>query len=96
MLRTSRTPRLLILVSAIASAALAIMLARASAQVVVTPRPEELRFHALLNEPIATANRRGTVAGTSALLVKDRVTGQCFVAVTIGDAMGLSPAACEP
>jgi hypothetical protein len=74
--------------------AMAMIYVRAAAQV-VTPRPEELRFSALLNEPIATANHRAVVAGTSALLVKDRVTGQCFLAVTIGDSMGLSPAACE-
>jgi hypothetical protein len=48
----------------------------------------------LLNEPIATSNGRAVVAGTSALVVKDRVTGQCFLAVTIGDSMGLSPATC--
>jgi hypothetical protein len=29
-----------------------------------------------------------------AVLVKDRQTEQCFVAVTIGNSMGLSPAAC--
>jgi hypothetical protein len=67
---------------------------RASAQV-VTPRPEELRFYTLLSEPVAAPGRRGVVAGTSAMLVKDRITGQCFVAITVGNAMGLSPAACE-
>jgi hypothetical protein len=73
---------------------MATMYARAGAQV-VTPRPEELRFQALVSEPIATPDRRAVVAGTSALLVRDRLTGQCFVAVTIGGSMGLSPAACE-
>ena len=76
---------------AIVTAALGV---RAGAQV-VTPPPEELRFYTVLSEPIAAPGRRGIVAGTSAMLVKDRVTGQCFVAMTIGDAMGLSPAACE-
>lgn len=74
---------------------LASMHVRAIAQV-LTPRPEDVRFEALLNEPIAASGRRGIVAGTSALLIKDRRTGQCFVAVTIGSSMGLSPAACEP
>lgn len=90
----TRTYRTLILASVLAAAAMATIYHRASAQV-VTPRPEELRFQALLNEPIATPNRQAVVAGTSALLVKDRRTGQCFVAVTIGDSMGLSPAACD-
>lgn len=67
---------------------------QATAQV-LTPRPEELRFEALLIQPVATAGRRSVVAATSAMLVKDRVTEQCFVAVTIGNSMGLSPAPCE-
>jgi hypothetical protein len=50
----------------------------------------------VLNEPLATPDQRSVVAGTSALLVKDRVTGLCFLAVTIGDAMGLSPTPCQP
>lgn len=70
-----------------------LMRVRAAAQV-VTPSPNELRFHAVLNEPIATPNRRSVVAGTSALLVKDRVTGQCFVAITVGDSVGVSSSAC--
>ena len=89
------TFRTLIAALVLASAAVTAIYVRAGAQV-VTPRPEDLRFQALLNQPIAAPARRGVVPGTSALLVQDRVTGQCFVAVTIGDAMGLSPAACEP
>lgn len=85
----TRTRRTLILGLTFVSAVMGTMYVRTGAQV-VTPRPEELRFQALL-EP----GRRGVVAGTSALLVKDRVTGQCFVAVRIGDAMGLSPATCD-
>jgi hypothetical protein len=90
----TRMHGMLILVLVLASAVLATLYVRADAQV-LTPRPEDLRFQALLNEPIAAANRRGVVAGTSALLVKDRATGQCFVAVTIGNSMGLSPAMCD-
>jgi hypothetical protein len=71
----------------------ATMYVRAGAQV-VTPRPADLRYQALLNEPIATPNRGAVVAGTSAMLVKDRLTGQCFLAVTIGSSIGLSPAQC--
>lgn len=55
---------------------------------------EDLRFQALLVQPIATPDRRSVVAGTSTLLVKDRVTGQCFLAVTVGDSVGVSPASC--
>ena len=89
-----RTHTRVILAAVLASAVTATIYARTGSQV-VTPRPEELRFQAVLNEPIAAPDRRGVVAGTSALLLKDRTTGQCFVAVTIGNAMGLSPAACD-
>ena len=68
---------------------------RARAQV-VTPRPDELRFEAVLSEPIAAPGRRGVVAGTSALLVKDSRTGQCYLAVTVGNALGMAPASCSP
>jgi hypothetical protein len=91
----TRTYKTVMLALVLASAGMATMYARAGAQV-VTPRPDELRFQAVLNEPIAAGDRRGVVAGTSALVVKDRLTGQCFVAITIGDAMGLSPTACPP
>ena len=90
----TRTRRTVLFGAALLSVAMATTYGRAGAQI-VTPPPEELRFQALLNEPIAEPGRRGVVAGTSALLVKDRRTGQCFVAITIGSAMGLSPAACE-
>jgi hypothetical protein len=83
----------LILGSVLLSIAMMTMYVRAGAQV-VTPRPGELRYQALLSEPIATPNRGAVVAGTSALLVKDRVTGQCFLAVTVGNSVGLSAAEC--
>jgi hypothetical protein len=83
------------LTSLLASAGVAATYVRTRAQV-ATPRPNELRFQAVLNEPIATPDQRSVVAGTSALLVKDRVTGLCFLAVTIGDSMGLSPTPCQP
>ena len=90
----TRTYRASILMSILLVAVLATMVVRAGAQV-ATPRPEELRFYVLLSEPLAAPGQRGVVAGTSAMLVKDRLTGQCFVAMTVGNAMGLSPAACE-
>jgi hypothetical protein len=62
---------------------------------VVTPRPEALRFQVLVNEPVASTDRRGVVPGVSALVMRDRTTGQCFVAVTLGDAISLSPAPCN-
>lgn len=61
---------------------------------VVTPRPADLRFEMLLNEPVAAPGRTGVVAGTSAVILKDRRTGQCLVAITIGNAMGMAPADC--
>ena len=73
--------------------ALAAVYEGARAQVLV-PKPEELRFEALPSEPLGTPDRRGAVAGTAAMVVRDRNTGQCYVAITIGQAMGLAPAAC--
>ena len=69
------------------------MYVRARAQV-LTPPPKDLRYQALLSQPIATPNQGAVVAGTSALLLRDRVTGNCFLAVTIGNSMGLSGAEC--
>jgi hypothetical protein len=68
---------------------------RAGAQV-LTPRPEELRFEAVLSEPIALQGKRSVLAGTSVLLVRDRRSGQCYVAVTVCDSVGLASARCEP
>lgn len=62
---------------------------------VVNPRPEELRFQLLVNEPVASTDRRGVVPGVNALVIRDRSTGQCFVAMTLGDAISLSPAPCN-
>ena len=63
-----RTPlKALMLGIVLLSVVMATMYVRAAAQV-VTPRPEELRFYALLNEPIANSNRGAVVAGTSALV----------------------------
>ena len=61
---------------------------------VLTPPPEQLRFQALLTEPIATPDRRSVVAGTNAMVVKDLATGQCYVTVTLGSGMAMSPAPC--
>ena len=85
--------RILTFVLVLFSVGIAAISVRAWAQGL--PRSEELRFQVLLTQPIATPDRRSVVAGMSALLVKDRQTGQCFVAVTFGNSMGLSPAACE-
>ena len=87
--------RAVALASLVAAAGVATLYIRTDAQV-LTPRPEDLRYETVLNEPIAAPNRRGVVAGTSALLIRDRATGQCFLAVTLGDALGLSPTACQP
>ena len=65
----------MILAGALASAVLVgAVIGRAGAQV-LTPRPEELRFEAVLSEPIGMPDRRSVVAGTSALLVRDRRSG---------------------
>ncbi len=88
-----RTPHKALMLGSVLSVLITSMYIRAGAQI-VTPRPVELRYQALLNEPIATPDRGAVVAGTSALLVKDRVTGQCFLAVTVGNSVGLSAAEC--
>jgi len=62
---------------------------------VLSPRPEELRFQLLLHEPVAAPDRRSVVAGTDALLVKDRRTGQCYVAISVGQSMAMAAASCE-
>ena len=86
----------MILAGALAAAVVVgALIGRAGAQV-LTPRPEELRFEAVLSEPIAMADRRSVVAGTSALLIRDRRSGQCYLAVTVGNSVGLAPARCEP
>ena len=85
--------RLSVAVLTVALVVVAVLAGRARAQV-VTPRPENLRFEMVLSEPIAMTGRTGVVAGTSAVLLKDRRTGQCHVAITIGSAMGMAPAEC--
>jgi len=85
--------RNLTLVAVLFFVVIAAIYVRARAQV-LTPRSEDLRFQLLLTQPIATPDRRSVVAGMSALLVKDRMSEQCFVAVTFGNSMGLSPAPC--
>lgn len=84
----------LLLALVLLSVVMTTMYVRVRAQV-VTPPPDQLRYQAVLNEPIAVADQRGVVAGTSVLLIRDRQTGQCFLAVTIGNAMGLSEANCR-
>jgi hypothetical protein len=71
----------------------AFVLGSARAQV-VSPRPEDLRFQALRNEPIAALDRKSVVAGTSALLVQDRQTGQCYVVISVGASIAMTAAAC--
>ena len=85
--------RNLLLLFVLLGIVLATMHVRARAQA-VTPRPEDLRYKALLIQPIATAEQRSVVAGTSVLLVQDRISGECFLAVTVGNSVGLSQASC--
>ena len=84
---------LLVAALALGLVALGAVSARVRAQV-QTPRPADLRFEMLLSEPIAMAGRTGVVAGTSAVVVKDRRTNQCHVAITIGSGMALAPTDC--
>ena len=61
---------------------------------VLSPKPEDLRFQLLINEPIATPDRRSVVAGTSALVLKDSRSGHCHVVVTVGGAIAMAPVEC--
>jgi hypothetical protein len=85
---------MLLLASLLLLIGLPLVFSAARAQV-LSPRPEELRFQMLLHEPIAAPDRRSVVAGTDALLVKDRRTGQCYVALSVGQSMAMSAASCE-
>ena len=67
---------------------------RAGAQV-LAPKPEDVRFQLLGNEPIAAPDERSVVAGWSALVVKDRVTGQCYLALTAPGGMGMTVVGCQ-
>jgi hypothetical protein len=84
----------LLLVSLLLLIGLPLVFSAVRAQV-LSPRPEELRFQVLLHEPIAAPDRRSVVAGTDALLVKDRRTGQCYVAISVGQSMAMAVAPCE-
>lgn len=84
----------LLLASLLLLIALPLVFSAVGAQV-LSPRPEELRFQLLLHEPVAAPDRRSVVAGTDALLVKDRRTGQCYVAISVGQSMAMAGAPCE-
>jgi hypothetical protein len=72
---------------------IAAVFVHARAQVLASG-PERVRFQMLSNEPIATPDGGAVVAGSSASVVRDRRTGQCYVAVTMGSAMGLDRVDC--
>jgi hypothetical protein len=61
---------------------------------VLAPRPEDLRFQVISDEPIAAPDRRSVVAGTSAMVVKDLRTGRCYLAVTIVRGTSMAPVDC--
>jgi hypothetical protein len=85
--------RLLLAATAIALVLIAAAYAHAHAQV-LTARAEDVRFQLVTNEPIAAPEGRSIVAGTSALVLKDRRTGECFAAVTVGSAMAMVRVQC--
>jgi hypothetical protein len=69
--------------------ALAVIMAayRVAAMQVATPKPDDLRFQLLGNEPIAAPDGRALVRGWSVLMFKDRRSGNCYVAFTRGDSI---------
>ena len=72
---------------------LATWFARTRAQVAI-PRPEDVRFQLLVNEPIAAPDGRSVVPASSALVLRDRRTSQCYIVVSVGSTMAMAPAAC--
>ena len=58
------------------------------------PGPDRVRFRMISNEPIATSDGGAVVAGSSAIVVQDRRTGQCYVAVSVGSAMAMERIDC--
>ena len=84
----------LTITSVLVAVIMLVLYARAEAQL-VTPRPEQLRFQLLVSEPVATDDGRGVVAGLSAMVVRDRTTGQCYVTLSLGTGMGISPTTCQ-
>jgi hypothetical protein len=87
--------QLLLAGAVVAAVAVGALIDHAHAQVLIPPS-DQVRFEAVLNEPISTPDRRSIVAGTSALLIRDRRSGQCYLAVTVGNGVGLADARCEP
>ena len=65
----------------------------ASAQIPTT-QPVETRYQLLLTSAVANPSRTGQVTDMGTRLIQDRVTGQCFLVVGIGDSIGLSAAEC--
>jgi hypothetical protein len=86
--------RIVGLVCAAIVGALAATVVGARAQL-LTPTADKVRFEMVTNEPVAAPDNRSVVAGWSAAVIRDRKSGQCFVAVTEGDSMSLAPAQCR-
>jgi len=61
---------------------------------VAIPRPEDVRFQLLINEPIAAPDGRSVVPAASALVLRDRRTSQCYVVVSVGSTMAMAPGDC--
>lgn len=85
--------KLLFSAAAVALMLAAFLVGRTRAQVMI-PRPEQVRFEMLRNEPVAMPDSGSVVAGASALVVRDRRSGQCYALIALGDAAGMAPVSC--
>jgi hypothetical protein len=92
LMRRAVTPAVIL---AIFLVVLAVGLEWTRAQVLI-PRPDEVRFQLITNEPVAAPDRRAVIPGWSAQVIKDWQTSQCFVAISANREIAISPVACPP
>lgn len=68
----------------------------ASLQFGAAPPADKLRFRVVGDEPISGAAARTIVTGWKAIVLKDMVSGQCYVTFISGNVMSTSgPGACQ-
>jgi hypothetical protein len=59
----------------------------ASGQAILVPKAEDVRYQLIGNEPIAGPDGFALVKDWSALMFKDRRTGECYLAFSRGSAI---------
>ena len=67
----------------------------AHAQLSAIVKPEQLRFHIVGDEPLATPDGRNFANGWKVFVLRDMKADQCYVSFVAGSAMSTTgPAAC--